>query len=39
MHKVKDAITGDLSPVTTDQGNTITTVHLAAGASAVLMTE
>ena len=39
VHKVKNAITGELVPVTTDHGNTIATVRLAAGASAVLMTE
>ena len=39
VHKVKDAITGEPAPVTTDHGNTIATIRLAAGASAVLMTE
>lgn len=39
MHKVKNAITGELVPVTTDQGNTIAMIRLAAGTSAVLMTE
>ena len=39
IHKIKDAITGEATPVTTDQGNTVATVRLLAGASAVLMTE
>jgi beta-galactosidase len=39
VHKVKNAITGELVPVTTDQGNTIAAISLAEGTSAVLMTE
>jgi beta-galactosidase len=39
VHKVKNAISGELVPVTTDQGNTIATIPMAAGTSAVLMTE
>ena len=39
MHKVKNAMTGELVPVTSNQGNTLATIRLAAGTSAVLMTE
>ena len=39
IHKVKDASTGDLLKTTTDQGNTLATMTLKAGTSAVLMTE
>lgn len=39
MHTVKNAITGESVSVTADQGNTIATIRLAAGSSAVLMTE
>jgi beta-galactosidase len=39
MHKVRNAITGELVPVTNDQANTIATIRLAAGSAAVLMTE
>jgi hypothetical protein len=39
IHKIRNAITGQPAQVTTDQGNTIASVRLAAGASAVLMTE
>jgi beta-galactosidase len=38
-HKVKDAITGEPAAVSVDQGRSIATIRLAAGASAVLMTE
>jgi len=38
-HKVKNALTGEAVLVTTDQGNTLATVPLAAGASAVLIAE
>ena len=39
MHKVKNAITGEPVPVTTDHDRTVATIPLAAGASTVLMTE
>lgn len=39
MHKVKNAITGESVSVTADQGSTIATIRLAAGTSAVLITE
>ena len=39
VHKVKNAVTGEQIPVTTDQGNTIATTSVAAGTSAVLITE
>ena len=38
-HKIKNAVTGEEVPVTTDNGNTLATVTVAAGTSAVLMTE
>ncbi len=38
-HKVKDAMTGEPVEVTSEGGNTIATIRLAAGTSAVLMTE
>jgi beta-galactosidase GanA len=38
-HKVKNALTGEPVPTTTDQGNTLATIALPAGTSAVLMTE
>jgi beta-galactosidase len=38
-HHVKDAITGEQVPVTVDQGNTVVTIRLAAGTSAVLIAE
>lgn len=39
VHKVTNLVTGEPVPVTTDQGNTIATIRLAAGSAAVLMTE
>lgn len=39
IHRVKNAVTGEEVPVTTDQGNTIATTSVAAGTSAVLITE
>jgi beta-galactosidase len=39
VHKVKNVVTGEQVPVTTDAGSTLATVSLAAGNSAVLMTE
>jgi hypothetical protein len=38
-HKVKNALTGEPVPTTTDQGNTLATIALPAGTSAVLITE
>ena len=38
-HRVKNAITGELVPVTTDGATTTATLTLTAGTSAVLMTE
>jgi beta-galactosidase GanA len=39
IHKVKNAVTGQEVSVTTEKGNTLATVSVAAGTSAVLMTE
>jgi beta-galactosidase len=39
IHKVKNAVTGEEVAVTTGNGNTLATVSVAAGTSAVLMTE
>jgi hypothetical protein len=39
VHKVRNAVTGEEVSVTTDKGNTLATVSVAAGTSAVLMTE
>jgi beta-galactosidase len=38
-HKVKNAVTGEPVAVKADHGNTVATLQLAAGTSAVLMTE
>jgi hypothetical protein len=38
-HRVKNAVTGKMVRVTNDGGNTTATFDLAAGTSAVLMTE
>lgn len=39
IHKVKNAVNGEQIPVTTDQRSTIVTTSVAAGTSAVLITE
>jgi len=39
VHKIKNVVTGDQVSVTTENGNTLATVSVAAGTSAVLMTE
>jgi beta-galactosidase len=39
VHKVKNAVTGQEVPVTTEGGNTLATLSVAAGTDAVLMTE
>jgi beta-galactosidase len=39
VHKIKNAVTGKAVAVTTEHGNTIATVSVASGTSAVLMTE
>jgi len=39
VHKVKNVVTGEQVPVTLGAGNTLATVSVAAGTSAVLMTE
>ena len=39
VHKVKNAVTSEALPVTVDEGNTTARMRLAAGTSAVLLTE